>query len=39
MQDYHINLFYSSEDRGYIADYSGSKILLGVRGDARSSLT
>jgi predicted RNase H-like HicB family nuclease len=28
MQDYHINIFYSEEDQGYIADISGITYCL-----------
>jgi hypothetical protein len=31
MSDFHINIFYSEDDAGYIADIPGPRLLLGVR--------
>ena len=31
MSDYHINIFYSEEDGGYIADIPDLEALLGLR--------
>lgn len=37
MSDYHINLFYSEEDGGYIADISRPEVVLGLWENAGTS--